>query len=106
MKINSRSKLIYNLNINPDENYSETLKPFPLSEIYDYRIHGVINSSGEGSLIYSQQNLRNSVKEKIPFILKDNLKCGEVKIDIRVYDRDSDAIAAMIKRGIEGQQNR
>ncbi len=80
----------------------ETIEPFPIYEIFDYKISGTIDADGDGVLTYSNQRLRNSPEEEIPFNIKeDKTGCGKLDIDIRVYDRETEAIAALSKRGLE-----
>lgn len=84
------------------DNVKETIEPFPILELYDYKISGTIDVNGESVLTYSNQRLHNSPKEMIPF---DNggkkTGCGNLDIDIRVYDREAEAIKALSKRGLE-----
>ena len=79
----------------------ETIKPYPLFELFDYKISGAIDAKGKGMLTYSSQKARNTVEEKIPFDLGKDTGCGELDIDIRVFDREKEAIAALSKRGLE-----
>jgi signal transduction histidine kinase len=77
------------------------IEPFPLFELYDYSISGVVNKDGFGFLVYSQQNIRNSIEERIEFNYGEPLLCGNVGFDIKVFDRESSAIEALIKRGLK-----
>ncbi len=77
------------------------IEPFPLFELYDYSISGVVNKDGYGFLVYSQQNIRNSIEERIEFYYGKPLLCGNVGFDIKVFDRESNAIEALIKRGLK-----
>ena len=53
-------------------------------------------------LTYSNQRLRNSREEEVPFNIKEKeTGCGKLDIDIRVYDREAEAISALSKRGLE-----
>ncbi len=78
---------------------NETIEPYPLFDLYDYKISGKISSAGTGMLTYSSQKARNTIEEKITFNFGVPTGCGELDIDIRVYDREVDAIDALIKRG-------
>ena len=82
-------------------NVQETIEPYPLFELFDYKISGVIGADGEGVLTYSSQKARNTTEEKIPFNFGESTDCGELDIDIRVYDREKEAIAALSKRGLK-----
>lgn len=83
------------------ENISETVEPYPIFELFDYKISGEINSDGKGILSYCQQNARNTTKEKIEFDLGNPTRCGKLLIDIRVYDREKESIDALIARGLK-----
>ena len=77
------------------------VEPFPLVEHFDYRIAGKIGAGGTGTLVYSQQKSRNAAKEEIPIDLGGASGCGELKIDIRVYDRDPASVDQLIRRGLK-----
>ena len=85
---------------------SETIEPYPLFNLFDYKIAGKINSDGTGTLVYSSQKARNTIEEKIPFDFGHPTGCGELDIDIRVYDREADAIDALIKRGFTDESGK
>ena len=82
------------------KNVEETIEPYPLFDLFDYKIAGVIGADGKGVLTYSSQKARNTTQEKIPFNFGKSTRCGELDIDIRVYDRETEAIAALSKRGL------
>ena len=82
------------------ENIDETIEPYPLFDLFDYRISGKISEDGKGTLIYSSKKARNTVEEEIPFDFGKDTGCGELDIDVRVYDRDPEAIGFLIKRGL------
>ena len=85
---------------------NETIEPYPLFDLFDYKISGKINRNGTGMLTYSSQKARNTVAEKIAFNFGEPTSCGELDIDIRVYDREVDAIDALIKRGFTDESGR
>ena len=76
------------------------IEPYPLVEHFDYRIAGRIDADGRGGLLYSQQKSRNAPDEEIPFELDRSSGCGELEIDIRVYDRDTVSLDQLIRRGL------
>ena len=76
------------------------ITPFPLFDLFDYRISGFVNASGNGELTYSMQKIKNASNDKINFCLPHETNCGNLYFDIRVYDRDKDAIDMLIKRGL------
>jgi len=85
------------------QNINETIKPYPIIDLFDYRIHGNIDTKGKGTLIYVLQKARNSVEEKIEVDLKSLSGCGKLKFDIRVYDREKESIELLIKRGLKDE---
>ena len=78
----------------------EEIVPFPLFDLYDYRIAGKIAPDGTGTLEYSSQKARNIAKENISFDFEKPTGCGELNVDIRVYDREAEAIDSLIRRGL------
>ena len=82
---------------------SETIAPYPLFDFFDYRIAGSIGADGKGMLTYSSQKARNIPDQKISFDFREPTGCGELDIDIRVYDRDKDAIESLIGRGLKDE---
>ena len=86
----------------PDIRYlSETIQPLPLFDLFDYRISGKVNEEGKGILQYSMPKVRNAQDETIVFDKEKPTHCGELMIDIRVYDRDRDSISALVGRGLK-----
>ena len=90
-----------NLSVLPD--FSEKIEPYPIFDLYDYRISGTISANGETNLFYSTQKARNSVKEKIDY-KPSKLTCGSLSLDIRVYDREKEAIEMLIARGLKDEK--
>ena len=78
----------------------ETIEPYPLFDLFDYRVTGSISAEGTGTLIYSIQKVRNVIDEEIP-IDEGPTGCGELTLDIRVYDREKEAIDSLIGRGLK-----
>lgn len=86
----------------PEYDDVDTLvEPYPLVEHFDYRIYGKIEAGGNGDLFYSQQKSRNAPLEEIQINLDRPTDCGDLEIDIRVYDRDSASIDHLISRGLK-----
>ncbi len=77
------------------------VEPFPLVEHFDYRIAGKIGADGTGIFAYSQQKSRNAPDEEISIDSTGGSGCGELEIDIRVYDRDPDSVDQLIQRGLK-----
>jgi len=83
-----------------DRNIREEITPYPILDLFDYRISGTIPSNGKAVLTYENQKIKNGVVERIPFDC-DPTDCGALTIDIRVYDRETDAIDQLIQRGLK-----
>ena len=96
----------FNINLTVDDfprdlgDHEETIEPYVLFDLFDYKISGKISEDGKGTLTYSSQKAPNMLAEKIEFDLKEPTSCGELDIDIRVYDRDSDSLDSLINRGL------
>jgi len=88
----------------PDvQNVIETIEPYPIFDLFDYRIAGKIGADGKGNLTYSQQKARNAAEEQIQFDANAPTGCGELVFDIRVYDREKEAIESLIARGLKDE---
>lgn len=85
------------------DDIDEIVEPYPIFDLYDYRISGSINSNGSGVLTYSLQKARNTVEETIPLELGRSTNCGDLVFDIRVYDREAEAIESLIGRGLKDE---
>ncbi len=83
------------------EDVSETIEPYPIFDLFDYRISGSISSDGLGTLLYAMQKIRNAPDEAIPFDLGEPTHCGGLLLDIRIYDRDRESIDSLIGRGLK-----
>ena len=78
----------------------EKIEPFPLLEFYDYKITGLIESNGVGVINFSNNKEKAVQNESIKFNLGRKTKCGKIEIDVRVYDRESESIDNLIKKGL------
>ena len=93
------------------ENIEETVESYPLFDLFDYKISGSVKANGKCTLIYSCQKIRNIPDEQIAFDLSEETLfdtnsatgCGQLDIDVRVYDRDKDAIESLINRGLKDE---
>ncbi|WP_416862951.1 ATP-binding protein, partial [Helicobacter ganmani] len=72
---------------------NEKIEPFPLLDSYEYRIKGKISSNGKGLLFYENKNFENS-NEKIELELSNI--CGNIEVDLRVFDLDPDVIQNLV----------
>lgn len=83
------------------EDSEETIAPYPIFDLFDYKISGKIHSDGKGTLTYALQKARNTVDEAISFNLGEPTGCGDLIFDIRVYDREKESIEQLIHRGLK-----
>lgn len=81
----------------------ETVQPYPLFDLFDYKIAGHVNADGKGVLTYSSLKARNTAAETFPFDFEKPTECGNFDIDIRVYDREKEAIESLIGRGLKDE---
>lgn len=84
----------------PDKN-KELVESYPVFDLFDYGISGVINEDGKAELIFINQKAKNTVTEKISYDLEFPTNCGTLQLDLRVYDREADAIGQLIQRGMK-----
>lgn len=88
----------------PDvQDVTEIIEPYPIFDLFDYRITGRIGADGKGTLTYSLKKARNTTEEEIQIDAGGPTCCGELVFDFRVYDRDKEAIDSLIKRGLKGE---
>jgi len=86
----------------PDVNDTdEVIEPYPLFDLFDYRIAGTVDEDGTGVLTSSLQKARNAAEIKIKFNINKPTDCGTLIFDIRVYDREKEAIESLISRGLK-----
>ena len=77
------------------------IQPYPLVEYYDYRVFGNVDADGTATLSYSQQKTRNAASEQVTLDIQGPSGCGDLVIDIRVYDRDPESLDRLIQRGLQ-----
>lgn len=101
---NDEFRISLEINGFPDvQDVIETIEPYPIFDLFDYRITGRIGADGKGILTYSLQKARNTTKEAIQFDAGTPTGCGELIFDIRVYDREKEAIESLIGRGLKDE---
>ncbi|MBI5143105.1 MAG: sensor histidine kinase [Nitrospirae bacterium] len=83
------------------QDISETIQPYPIFNLFDYMITGRVGADGKGTMTYSLQRARNAAEEIILFDYGSPTGCGELIFDIRVYDREKEAIEFLIGRGLK-----
>jgi signal transduction histidine kinase len=82
------------------ENKNIAVEPFPILDVFDYRISGEILATGEATLYFENAiaGLRpEEIKINIPFI-KGEKSCGDIQVDFKIYDLDTDSIGNLIER--------
>jgi signal transduction histidine kinase len=87
-----------------ENNISKKIEPYPIIDLYDYKISGSIEPDGKGTLVYTNQKSRNTIQENIPLNLSAPTDCGKLYFDIRVYDREKEAIELLIRRGLKDEK--
>lgn len=87
-----------------NENMKRRIQPYPIFELYDYKISGKILSDGKGSVIFHNNKIKNSIVEMINIDYGSNSLCGEIDFDIRVYDREKESINELINRGLKNEK--
>jgi len=93
----------------PIENYNKReipIRPYPVLDLYDYKISGRVDETGNAVLEFENQNIPSlppeTIRLKIPVDRNAGQKYpGEIFLDLRVYDRDPDSIDNIIKRGLK-----
>lgn len=91
-------------------NVEEDIEPYPLFELFDYRISGIVSLDGIASLKFENKRVNGAPIEEIKEF-KINLNqdtnidnqdyCGEIEVDFRVFDRDPASIDGLIERGLK-----
>lgn len=81
------------------------IEPFPIVDLYDYRISGTVDKFGAATFVFENKFLPDIPAETITIkqisLEKENKYCGQITIDFRVFDRDPEAIENLINRGLK-----
>lgn len=83
------------------KNIQAKIEPFPILEMYNYRLSGTIDSSGKALMTYENayENPVELVEIKKQLILEDTqYYCGNIRFDFRVYDKDDQGINSLIDK--------
>ncbi|EMU52158.1 sensor histidine kinase [Clostridium butyricum] len=92
----------------PSERYNNVsikIEPFPVLELYDYRLHGSVDGTGLAQFTFENKtqlglpSVSNNVQIKLN-PLENERYCGEIEFDFRVFDREPDAITNLINKGL------
>jgi len=102
-------KIILKFKNFPVDNYNNRtieVKPFPVLDLYDYKISGRVTSDGRAKLTFDNQNIPGLEEEAfdITILIDKNFGQkypGDIFIDIRAYDRDPESIENIINRGLK-----
>jgi len=77
---------------------------YPIIDFYDYRIYGFVDSNGRASLTYENAvdiNAKQEYSFTKDIVLDEGEQfCGNVDIDLRVFDRDAEAFDNLINKGL------
>ena len=86
----------------PEQIIEETIEPFPLVDMFDYRIFGKLNWNGNGTFYFqTQKSTTHDFDEEILFSLGKQTDCGVLEFDISVFDREVESLDQLIARGIK-----
>ena len=85
-----------------NDSIQEDIEPYPILDLYDYRISGTIDDKGSAELAYTNNKIVNSTTEIIRLNFGQT-HCGKLVLDVRVYDRDKEAIEKLINRGLKDE---
>lgn len=96
----------------PYESYSnikEKIEPYPLFDLFDYRISGTVSKDGVASLTFENKRTKDIPEKLKSFKIslnQDKTKdfqsfCGKIDFDFRVFDRDPSSIDILIERGLK-----
>lgn len=85
-----------------DRNTAISLSPYPILDLYDYRIYGSVDRTGKAVLNYINQNIPELPVETFNLqILTNGLYPGSLFIDLMGFDRDPSSIDNLIRRGLK-----
>lgn len=79
------------------------IEAYPIIKLYDYRISGQIDDSGQGILLYENNVDEVKQQEKIGVhfkLEKGGNYSGNISLDFRVFDREPEAIENLINKGL------
>lgn len=90
-------------------NITEKIEPYPLFDLFDYRISGTVSKDGVASLTFENKRTKDVPEQLKPFKIvlnQDKTKdfqsfCGKIHFDFRVFDRDPSSINILIERGLK-----
>ncbi|MBC3539580.1 ATP-binding protein [Rufibacter sediminis] len=108
--VHEKETLNFEINLSfkdfPVEKYNNRLikiEPYPIVDLFDYRISGTIDELGKGTLLFENNSIKGIPNEKVEFEARISPRaknCGVIYCDFRVFDRDPQAIENLINRGL------
>lgn len=86
-----------------DEGASEPdrIVPFRLQDHADYKLVGVFNETGEFNgefTVCKGDNIPQKLSVSAPPMTQDEYSCGDLRLKINIYDRETDSIEDLFKR--------
>ncbi|MCE7994678.1 MAG: sensor histidine kinase [Roseivirga sp.] len=92
-------------------NVVEDIEPYPLFDLFDYRVSGLVTNKGIAKLRFENNRIKGApiqVIEDFDIILNksdtrkgEEAYCGKLQLDFRVFDRDPASIDGLIQRGLK-----
>ena len=79
----------------------QIIEPYPIYDLYDYRISGTVLENGCISAVFKNKKIE-AAEESLKFDsdLKNNASSpGEIYFDIRMYERDTESLSDTIGKG-------
>ena len=113
-QLKERFDIYLNFENFPAKKYANSkikIEPFPILDLFDYRIYGTVTNNGLAKLTFENNSSQGIIPETYERTIKLNhaeTHCGFLDIDLRVYDREPDAIQNLIDKGLKDpitQQN-
>ena len=92
-----------NTGIEKYDNMQKKIEPFPMLELFDYRLSGKADEKGNVFMVYENRVEKNIPSEEINIHItpEEGKLCGPFELDFRVFDREVDAIENLINRGLK-----
>lgn len=90
----------------PYEEYNNNIfeiEAFPIIELFDYKISGLITEDGIVNALYENNTEPNLPADVINIKIEVGVNeqyCGPVEFDLRIFDRDPEAISNLIDKGL------
>ena len=76
------------------------VEPYPIMDLFNYRISGNVSKNGKGVLSYTKNADSEILNTNIKLNLGKPTGCGNLLFDIRVFDREKESVESLIERGL------